>query len=186
MATVTSSFIIILIAVTSANFPGTTPKVPTMPVSRSSSASAIDDKEFVMKAADASLLEIKAAEVASKTTSNPEIKSFAAAMIKDHGMANGELMAIAKKKSMTPRSNLSTASEQKLKSLSSKSGVDFDKAYAEAMVRDHQEAVELFKSEATNGKDAELKQWAEEKLPTLEHHLSMAQKLVEAPANSIK
>src|SRR5690349_13424914 len=106
MATVTSSFIIMLIALTSVNLPGVNPKAPAHPLLSSTSASMIDDKEFVMKASDASLLEIKAAEVAAKTSSNEEIKSFANDMIRDHGKANGELLAIAKKKSMSPRSTL--------------------------------------------------------------------------------
>ncbi|MGC3947879.1 MAG: DUF4142 domain-containing protein [Chryseolinea sp.] len=182
MATVTSSLILTLLALTTANISPVNRGASSGPVISASSISFADDKDFVMKAAEAGLLEIKAAQLAAKTSSNEQIKSFVDAMIKDHGSANAELLALAKKKSMTPRSALSTTSEQKLKSLSSKSGAAFDKAYAEAMVKDHQAAVELFKEQAANGKDADLKQWAAEKLPTLEHHLSMAQEL----ASSLK
>ena len=66
---------------------------------------------------------------------------------------------------------------QKLKDLQSKKGAEFDGAYAEAMVRDHKETVALFERAAAEAKDADLKKWAESKLPVLRHHLTMAQDL---------
>lgn len=176
MATLSSGFIVVLLAFASANFSGVDVTAPDDRVLTPSIAKA-EDKEFVIKAADAGLLEIKAAEVAARISSNEDIKTFANTMIADHGKANAELQALAKEKSITPRSTLSTTSEQKLKKLQATKAADFDRAYAQAMVRDHEEAVALFKSQADNGKDAELKQWASEKLPALEHHLSMAQEL---------
>jgi putative membrane protein len=177
MATITTGIIVMFFTMSPAKFSGIDVSESSVPLMTAHLTSTAEDKDFVMKAAEAGLLEIKAAQLALKTSSNAEIKSFAEGMINDHGKANAELQAIAKTKAMTPRSTLSSTSEQKLKALSKKQGVEFDKAYAQAMVRDHQEAVELFKTESNSGKDAELKQWAAEKLPTLEHHLSMAREL---------
>jgi putative membrane protein len=61
--------------------------------------------------------------------------------------------------------------------LKQKSGADFDRAYSKAMVKDHKEAVALFKSEAASGKNADLKAFAQTTLPTLESHLKMAESL---------
>jgi putative membrane protein len=139
-----------------------------------------EDEDFVKKAAEGGMMELKAAELAVKTSTNAGVKSFAQAMIKDHGKANTELQATAKKKGIATPTSLSQKNEQKLKDLSSKKGAAFDAAYALAMVNDHKEVVALFKSEASGGKDPDLKSWAAEKLPTLEHHLSMAQDLANA------
>jgi len=135
------------------------------------------DEDFVKKAAEGGLMEMKAAELAVKTSTNAGVKSFAQAMIKDHGKANTELQATAKKKGIETPTALSPQNEQKLKDLSSKQGAAFDAAYAQAMVNDHQMTVELFRTEAKDGKDADLKSWAAGKLPVLEHHLTMAQEL---------
>ena len=135
---------------------------------------AIEDNDFVMKAADGGLLEVKAAELAVKTSKNDEIKKFAELMLKDHSKANTELQLAAKKKSIETPTKLSAQSEQKLQALSSKTGIEFDRAYAAAMVADHKATVALFENEVKDGKDAEFKSWAQAKLPTLKHHLTMA------------
>lgn len=64
------------------------------------------------------------------------------------------------------------ASEQKLRSLTSAS---FDRAYAQEEVRDHQEDVALFQKDATSGKDAALRGFAQKTLRVLQQHLQMAQ-----------
>ena len=54
------------------------------------------------------------------------------------------------------------------------SGAAFDQAYMKAMVSDHVEDVNEFKTESKSGKDADVKAWAAKTLPTLEEHLKMA------------
>ena len=136
--------------------------------------STIEDNDFVIKAADGGLLEVKAAEVAIKNSKNTDVKNFAQLMMKDHSKGNTELQSTAKKKSIETPTKLSAQSEQKLQALSSKTGVDFDLAYATEMVADHKATVALFENEAQNGKDSDFKNWAQSKLPTLKHHLTMA------------
>jgi putative membrane protein len=48
------------------------------------------------------------------------------------------------------------------------------------MVKDHKKDIDLFEREANNGEDADLKSWASGKLPTLKHHLEMAEKMQSA------
>ena len=68
---------------------------------------------------------------------------------------------------------------QTLEDLSEKTGKDFDKAYVSAMVDDHKEDVKKFEEASKDGKDADIKTWAAEKLPTLNHHLETVQALKE-------
>jgi len=164
-----------LITAPSPFFEGYVPAVPTVTVCRT--VNILADNDFVMKAADGGMLEVKAAETALKQTSNKDITSFAQSMMTDHSKANTELLALAKKKGILPPETLSKTNEQKLKDLSTKTGGEFDKAYAEAMVRDHEETVALFKTEVSSGTDQDLKKWAAAKLPVLEHHLMMARDL---------
>jgi putative membrane protein len=56
-------------------------------------------------------------------------------------------------------------------------GPAFDRAYIQEMVKDHEEDVKLFRTEAQQGKDPELKRLAATTLPTLEAHLRMARNL---------
>jgi hypothetical protein len=46
-------------------------------------------------------------------------------------------------------------------------GKDFDRQYMQIMVEDHDQAVKLFRQEASSGRDLKLKQFAQNTLPTL-------------------
>jgi predicted outer membrane protein len=68
--------------------------------------------------------------------------------------------------------------------LNSASAQDFDKTYAKQQVDAHQEAVNLFKKYASQGDDADVKQFAQKTLPTIEHHLEEAKKLPSGPPSA--
>jgi len=56
-----------------------------------------------------------------------------------------------------------------------KTGQDFDKAFAKQMVSDHKKVIDAFQKEADNGNNADLKAWANGKLPVLQGHLQMSE-----------
>ena len=56
-------------------------------------------------------------------------------------------------------------------------GPAFDRAYMAKMVTDHQATIELFEAEARDGKDAAVRKWAAQKLPTIRGHLEKARAL---------
>jgi len=57
------------------------------------------------------------------------------------------------------------------------SGADFDREYIKHQVADHDKAVALFEKQSRNGKDPELKAFAERTLPTLREHQQMVRDL---------
>lgn len=56
-------------------------------------------------------------------------------------------------------------------------GAAFDRAYMNDMVKDHQTAIRDFQA-ASKIADADVKSFAEKTLPTLQHHLEEAQRIV--------
>ena len=54
------------------------------------------------------------------------------------------------------------------------SGPEFDRAYMQAMVTDHNHDVSAFQKYSRSGSDPEVKAWAAKTLPTLEEHQQMA------------
>jgi len=133
-----------------------------------------DDTEFAIEAADGGLMEVKLGELAQTNASLDAVKKFGRSMVADHSKANDELAALAAKRNMTIPLSLSKKNQDRYDDLAKKTEMDFDKAYIEYMVDDHQEDIDAFKKEAEKGNDAELKSWAAGKLSTLEHHLQMA------------
>ena len=142
------------------------------------------DAEFVLAAADGGMLEARLGDLALTKALSPEVKSFAQAMVTDHGKANEELKNLASKLNISIPETLSTASQEKYDAIAQKDGEDFDRAYAEAMVADHTKTIENFYVEANKGSESEITDWAEAKVPILEHHLTMAKKMYDVVKKS--
>ncbi|HKB90194.1 MAG TPA: DUF4142 domain-containing protein [Opitutaceae bacterium] len=137
----------------------------------SSDQLAHGDRRFVEKAAMSGMKEVSLSQLAAERATNPEVKSFANRMVTDHQQANTELQALAAKKNVDIKKPEEKGREDDYKSLSKKTGKDFDEAYVKQMVKDHDEAVELFGKAAKDGKDPEVVAFANKYLPTLNDHL---------------
>ena len=132
------------------------------------------DKKFIKKVARASTNEVALSQLADSRASSADVKSFAQMMITDHTQANTDLEALAKTKGVDIAKPVDEGKSDNVSSLSSKSGSDFDKAYAKLMVSAHKGAVDLFKDEATSGKDPDVVAFAKKYVDTLSMHLDHA------------
>jgi putative membrane protein len=54
---------------------------------------------------------------------------------------------------------------------------DFDARWTAEMIAGHERAVALFSAEAKSGEDQDLRQFARDTLPTIEHHLAALKSL---------
>ena len=143
-------------------------------------ASLEDDSEFAVSAADAGMMEVQLATLALSNSSSAKIKEFAQMMLDDHQKANDELKALAQKKNISLPNALSEEKQKKFNDMSEKKGEDFDKEYCDQMVKDHKDVVEMFEKARDKAEDPEIKAWASEKLPALQHHLTMAEQMKDA------
>lgn len=132
------------------------------------------DKEFVTKVARAGLAEVNLSNLAATRTRNPQVGEFARQMIADHTRANRELIALANRKGIALPEKMDEKHQKLWDKLGKMDATEFDHAFMEGMVKDHEEAVQLFETESKEGKDAELKEWAGRTLPVLKKHLEMA------------
>lgn len=139
-----------------------------------------DDSEFAVAAADGGMMEVQLGELAKTNAASAEVKKFGETMATDHGKANDELKALAQQKNITLPMALSDEKKKKYDDLAAKKGADFDKAYISFMVDDHKEDISEFEEASKDAKDPDVKSWAAGKLPTLKHHLEMAQKMKDA------
>jgi putative membrane protein len=72
---------------------------------------------------------------------------------------------------------MDSSHQKMLDKLNSLNGDDFRKQYFSDQVSAHKDAVSLFERYGKGGDNAKLKDWASTTLPTLQHHLDMAQNL---------
>lgn len=130
--------------------------------------------EFVKDAADGGMAEVQLGNLALQKASSQSVKDFAQMMITDHSKANDELKDVASGDNITIPSSVSSDHQDDIDKLSNLSGTDFDKAYMDLMVKDHQKDVDTFEEASKNVTDPQLKSWIDKTLPTLRHHLEVA------------
>ena len=138
------------------------------------------DKEFAVCAAKAGMKEVKLGQLALTNGSSQQIKNLGQQMVDDHSKANAELMELTSKKAITLPSGMTEKEQKGYDKLAKLKGAEFDKAYAKCMVKDHKQAICLFKREAKKGEDSDLKTFAQGKVPTLEHHKMMSEEVCKA------
>jgi putative membrane protein len=95
-------------------------------------------------------------------------------MIVDHSKGRQELMDIAKDMKLGVAAGLSREYRALLARLFKADGADFDRAYMNHMVEDHEKDVAEFEHYAKHGRDERLREFARKTLPTLREHLKMA------------
>jgi putative membrane protein len=138
------------------------------------------DKKFILQAAEGGLLEVELGKIASQQGLSEKVKELGTMMLKDHSKANEELKTLAQKKKVDLPQKLSDKKQKEVEELKNKKGKDFDEAYAKFMVKDHAEDIKLFKEEAEKGEESDTKEWALQKIKTLEHHKMMAEDTAKA------
>jgi putative membrane protein len=133
------------------------------------------DRKFVEKAARGGMAETQLSQLAEQKASNDQVKEFAQKMTEDHAKANDDLKQIASTKGVQVPATLDHGEQREMQKLQKLSGADFDREYMKRMVKDHKDTLGAFEKESKSGKDAEVKSFATETLPTLRDHMQMAQ-----------
>lgn len=135
------------------------------------------DRVFMRKAAQGGKAEIELGQLAQEKASSPEVKQFGQRMVTDHTQAADQLKQVAEKEGVKLPETLNAKDRATKARLEKLSGSAFDRAYMKDMVTDHTEDVREFKTEARNGKDPDVKNFAAQTAPTLEDHLKEAKSI---------
>src|ERR1700761_8495119 len=135
-------------------------------------------QDFVTEAANSDMMEIAAAKLAQEK-GNADEKKFAEQMITDHTKTTAAIKGMVESgdvKAEIPAS-LDSSHQSKLDNLRGAKQDNFASDYDSMQVSAHKDAVSLFERYSKSGDNAKLKDWAGKTLPTLRHHLEMAQDL---------
>lgn len=124
--------------------------------------------------------EIDMANYAATHATAKGVKDYALMIVKDHTANDKELQTVAKKKGLstipTPTTGTKEADDDMSK-LKATKGADFDKAYIDMMVMDHDKDVKEVTNLIATVKDADIKAHLTSTKPVLEKHLADAKKL---------
>jgi putative membrane protein len=142
---------------------------------------AADDLEFMKDAARGGVAEVKMGELGQSNGESQQVKEFAKKLADDHTKANEELKQLAAKKGVTLPEAMNEQQKSMIQHLSSLKGREFDSAFKQHAVEDHQKDIEKFKTASEKAKDPELKAFASKTLPVLQQHLDLAKQLNAGP-----
>ncbi len=132
---------------------------------------------FMNEAARGGIAEIELSKTALNRVQNKEVKDFAQKMVIDHTKAGYELEKLAEKKNVALPTEMDAEHKSIKDAMSQLMGAEYDKKYVDTMVADHEKTVNLFKTQAESGTDAEAKAFAAQTLPKLQMHLDMIKKI---------
>ncbi len=140
-------------------------------------AESSSDTSFYRNLAKGGMAEVDLGKLATQKSTNPQVKSFAEMMVKDHSAANEKLNALASSKHITlPRTLDATHDAQKTK-LEGLTGQNFDKSYIESQVKAHEKTLDLLEKEISSGQDPDAKALAQQVLPTVREHMTAVRSL---------
>ena len=134
------------------------------------------DRDFLLHAAQGNNAESTIGSLVNSHALRPEVVSFGRMLVVDHTSANRVLAAIAASKHIALPTSLGEQQAGYDRVVSLKHDA-FDREFMRVMIGDHQQAALLYRSEAENGIDPDLRRYAEETLPIIEAHLALAQSL---------
>ncbi len=136
-----------------------------------------DDAKFAVAAAVGGKTEVELGQLAQKNAAAASVKDFGNMMVRDHSAAGDKLKALAMEKGITLPDSLDESGIKIKKKLSAKTGKDFDEAYVDDMIEDHQQDIKEFEGAIATLKDPDLKAFATNTLPALKMHLAAIQKI---------
>jgi putative membrane protein len=138
---------------------------------------AFSDAEFVKKAGSSGVKEVMMGKLGTTMGQSDAVKKFSETIVADHTKANTELMAAAKAAGLSVPDAPSPEDQKELDMMKGHKGADFDRHFAEHMVKGHEKSVALFTTASKEARDPNLKAFATKTLPTLQQHLEMAKRL---------
>jgi putative membrane protein len=142
-------------------------------------AGSADTAAVLGKLHHSNQMEIEMGKLAQKNAESKDVKAFGKTLVQDHTAADKKVTALAKQQKV----DLAAAApamkpDEKMDKLKTQKGADFDKAFAAAMLEDHQKDVSEASSARDTTSDPKLKTLLTETVPVLEKHRDTAQKLV--------
>ena len=141
------------------------------------------DEAFARFAASSGLAEIEGARLVLKSSKNANVREYAERLVREHGRGNDELRRIVSPRGVRLPSAPTGRHVDLVTKLAGVDAADRDDAFLQRFGLDsHKEAIALFERHAAEGRDPQLRRYAEQTLPLLREHMAAAHKLLYAAA----
>jgi putative membrane protein len=133
--------------------------------------------QFIKKAIQGNIAEVKMGELAQKNGGSEGVKSFGKMLATDHGKAKEQTAALAKTMNIDVPTEPAPDAKAAYDKMSKLNGAAFDKEFAHHMVMDHKKDISEYEEEAKEKGNPQVSKYATDTLPTLKKHLQTAEAL---------
>lgn len=130
------------------------------------------DAQFLVNITEINMDEIRLGQLAQQSGKTKHIKELGKMMEDAHIKSLADLTELAKSKSISIPTSQTDRGQAAYDKLNEKTGIEFDKAYADMMVKGHKEAISLFETASNESTDPDIRAWATATLPALRTHLN--------------
>lgn len=129
-------------------------------------------QEFAQRVAMSDMYELAAARVAMSRAEGTPTREFAQMMITDHTRSSQALKdaVAASGQTLAMPDKLDSEHQAQVDILGSLNGTDFDREYISQQTAAHRKALTLLKAYGGSGDSAELRQFAQGSIPTIQKH----------------
>jgi putative membrane protein len=139
---------------------------------------AMSDQQFLDFAAQTDMAEAHIGQLAQTEASSQGVKDYAQMLATDHTNDYQQLQGLAAKANLNLASAIdANHNKAMIAPYHQLKGAAFDRRYVQDMITGHTKAISIYKQEAVNAQDPEVKAYAQETLPTLQKHLDGAKAL---------
>ncbi len=157
--------------------PGTPESAPGVPAPHQMNT---QDRLFTQLVAIGNMAEIDLGKLGGQKTENGAVRDFARMMVQDHTDAGNQLARLAKQGNVALPGEPDAEHKAMRAELEKLSGPQFDLAYMQGQVVEHQKTATLLEWELGAGQDADLQRFAAATLPIVLRHLQMAKDVTAA------
>lgn len=137
-----------------------------------------DDRLFAILVGEGGKAEVALGELAAERASSNAVAEFGRRMVEDHTAANEKLAGIAEDSGIPLPEELNAEHQAMLEKLQELEGAEFDLAYMQGQLVDHQKTTNLLIWEIGFGQDGALQRFAAATLPTVLDHLEQARAII--------
>jgi putative membrane protein len=138
------------------------------------------DRQFLITVAKSDMTEAHEGQMAEDQASRTDVKDFGKTLVQDHTQSYEHLAELAAKTGVSIPKGIDTAKDPSIQRLAHLKGSRFESAFDSDEIGSHKRALALFKREAANGQDADVKAFASNMIPVLEKHLQLAEQCAKA------
>jgi putative membrane protein len=140
-------------------------------------AAPMTDQAFIDMAAQTDMLEAHLGQMAADQAGDQKVKDYAQMLVTDHTNDYQQLNTLAAKDNLTVPKGLDEKHQKMVAPFEKLKGAAFDSKYQQTMVAGHTEAIGVYKKEAADAQNPDVKAYAAATLPTLDKHLTDAKDL---------